>query len=95
MLRVPLFHEDLFFDIPLPSSSASPDDISISSSIKFSERLYGQHLRGDMIPEREVQTAHAKLPKPTSKKKRFWDRRNKAENVPLLDKPPKKYDSLL
>jgi hypothetical protein len=94
MLRVPLFHEDLFFDLPLSSSSANPDDINFPSSIKFNERLYGQHLRGDMIPKREVQTAHAKTPKPQPKKKRFWSRKNKTETVPLLDKPPKKYNSL-
>jgi hypothetical protein len=52
-VRVPQFCEDLFDDIPLPSSSCYPYDPSISTPIEIKKVIYGQTLKGDMIPQRE------------------------------------------
>lgn len=53
-LRVPRFTEELFPDIPLPSSYAEPFDSDTSLHVEIKERVYGQSLYGEMIPKREV-----------------------------------------
>lgn len=54
-LRVPRFTEDLFPDIPLPSSFAVPTKPHEAPPVNIIERVYGQNLYGDMIPRRELQ----------------------------------------
>lgn len=54
-LRVPSFTEQLFPDIPMPSSFAEPYSLDTCPPIEIKERVYGQNLYGDMIPKREVQ----------------------------------------
>lgn len=56
-VRVPQFCEDLFDDIPLPSSSCEPYIPSLATPIEIKEIIYGQTLKGDMIPQREMEVA--------------------------------------
>lgn len=58
-LRVPRFSEDLCPDIPLPSSFSEPFNPETALPIQIKERVFGQNLYGDMIPQREVQVATA------------------------------------
>jgi hypothetical protein len=51
-LRVPRFSEDLVKDTPRPESFAKPYQ---GAPVQFSQRIYGQTLKGDMIPQREIQ----------------------------------------
>ena len=53
LIENPVFNEDLYWDTPLPESSASP--CKDPPSIEIAETRYGQQLTGDMIPEREIQ----------------------------------------
>ena len=95
LLKVPHFNEDLFWDDPLPQSSARPDSPENRESNNIVEKKYGQSLRGDMIPQREIQLAETKKAAMEKKKKRFWKknflrRRKKTQNessetTPLLD----------
>lgn len=52
LLRVPRFKEDRTPSYPLAASYATPKLESDEESIKFSGRYYGQHLSGDMVPQR-------------------------------------------
>ena len=58
-VRVPQFCEDLFDDIPLPSSSCISFDPLKSIPIQIKQTIYGQTLKGDMIPEREIEIARS------------------------------------
>jgi len=96
LLRVPRFCEDLFEDYPLPASYCSPIDPK-KMAVTPKERKYGQLLKGDMIPMREIQSVHAPDVKGSKKKKAFWKKKQKpekpAETTPLLesDHDEKKY----
>jgi lipid-binding SYLF domain-containing protein len=52
--RSPRFSEELFPDVPLPSSFAEPYNPETNPPVQIKERVYGQNLYGDMIPQREV-----------------------------------------
>jgi len=54
-LRVPRFTEQLFPDIPMPSSFSEPYNSETAPPVQIKERVYGQNLYGNMIPTREVQ----------------------------------------
>jgi len=54
-LRVPQFSEDLFKDVPLPESFAKSYDKRHAEPVRITRRVYGQVLKGDMIPTREIQ----------------------------------------
>lgn len=56
LIRVPVLHENFFFDVPLPDSSATPYR-GKEGPIEVAEVKYGQTLEGDMIPKRELQMA--------------------------------------
>lgn len=60
-LRVPRFNEDLFPDIPLPSSFAEPFNPEMNPPAEIKERVYGQNLYGDMIPQRAVQVDSSQM----------------------------------
>lgn len=63
-VRVPQFCEDLFDDIPLPSSSCYPYDTSQHEPIQIKKVIFGQALKGDMIPVRESEMAASSKAKP-------------------------------
>uniref|UniRef100_A0A7S3P546 C2 domain-containing protein n=1 Tax=Amphora coffeiformis TaxID=265554 RepID=A0A7S3P546_9STRA len=54
LLRVPMLHTDIVFDVPTPASSAEPV-FSAASAVPVKHRKFGQFLEGDMIPKREVE----------------------------------------
>lgn len=56
LIRVPVLHEDFYFDVPLPDSSATPYR-GKKEAIEVAEVKHGQTLEGDMIPKRELQMA--------------------------------------
>jgi hypothetical protein len=85
-VRVPRFSEDLYDDIPLPSSTCAPVDADSAAPIRMEEVKFGQNLSGDMIPKREMQVAKHNV---TGKKKQripFWkDKKGTIPDyVPLL-----------
>lgn len=92
LINVPVFNNDLYWDNPLPQSSAMPCPKKLEP-VSIVEKKYGQNLSGDMIPKREIQV-DAKEDGP--RKKPFWKRkilrRKKGQDVtknsetsPLLD----------
>lgn len=87
-LHVPRFCEDLYIDLPLPSSSCSPFDPDFAEPIHVEQIKFGQTLIGDMIPKREIQSivADAKHKNSGNKKsKPFWKKKGfLPESVPLL-----------
>eukprot|EP00934_Nitzschia_sp_Nitz4_P000987 Nitzschia sp. Nitz4//scaffold248_size28759//12858//16752//NITZ4_008109-RA/size28759-snap-gene-0.10-mRNA-1//-1//CDS//3329543992//987//frame0 len=54
LMRVPVLKEERYYDDPLPSSYATRGDPTATKNVNIVERKYGQLLRGDMIPEREI-----------------------------------------
>lgn len=54
-LKVPRLTDQMFPDIPFPSSHSEPYDPEMNPPIEMNERVYGQDLYGEMIPQREVQ----------------------------------------
>lgn len=96
LLRVPRFMEDAVVDYPLPESHAEP--WKETKKIVLTGRKYGQALKGDMIPVREIQDEGR--PK-TAKKGRFWRPGtklgaivgSKTEKDPLLGGSEKMYES--
>lgn len=52
LMRVPIFKEELVWDDPLPASTATPYDESLTETIVIPQRKWGQQLVGDMIPTR-------------------------------------------
>jgi hypothetical protein len=90
-VRVPQFCEDLFDDIPLPSSSCEPYDPLAAPPIQMQQVIYGQTLNGDMIPQREVEVAHSlsavtkeKSSKRTNHFFRWPKKKKVGEHAPLL-----------
>jgi hypothetical protein len=87
IVDVPRFKEDLHWDAPNHVSSACP---SVSENVNIVEKIFGQGLKGDMVPEREVQVAT----KSKSRKKKlkikkllrfpFEKKPDQAEKIPLL-----------
>ena len=72
LVKVPVLHEDLFFDIPSPDSSAMPfKEEYITTPVPVKERKYGQILEGDMIPQRECQMAESNAKTKGAGKKLF------------------------
>jgi hypothetical protein len=65
-VRVPQFCEDLFDDIPLPSSSCYPYDPSQHEPLQMKNVIFGQTLKGDMIPVRESEMAASSKAKPAT-----------------------------
>lgn len=53
-MRVPVFKEERYCHDPLPTSFSEPFDALQFGEINVVERKYGQILKGDMIPEREL-----------------------------------------
>lgn len=91
LLRVPRFCEDLYEDYPLALSSCAPIDPK-TISVPVTERKYGQHLSGDMVPQREIQSLATQQPSSVKKKRfRFWPRKTETtettETTPLLQNP--------
>ena len=88
ILRVPRFCEDLYDDIPLPLSSCSPVDVDSFGPIRVEQVKFGQSLKGDMIPKREIQAASVKTTNSNSglkRKNHFPFLKNTApDQVPLL-----------
>lgn len=86
LLRVPRFCEDLYEDYPLPTSSCAPIDRKAMAPVSINERKFGQRLRGEMIPQREIQASHSKKDGTAQKtKRRFWQRKkHSSETTPLL-----------
>jgi hypothetical protein len=92
-VRVPQFCEDLFDDIPLPSSSCEPYIPSLAATIEIKEVIYGQTLRGDMIPQREMEVASRQVPGTETNESRKarslfgWTKKKRVgEETPLLSK---------
>ena len=93
-VRVPQFCEDLFDDIPLPSSSCEPYDPVKAVPMEMKRVIYGQTLKGDMIPQREVEVAFNESispPKTETKKAAGlfgWTKKKRLgeESTPLLSK---------
>jgi len=56
IIRIPRVSLDLFHDTPLPQSFARVFQKNTSDPITVIERKFGQHLSGDMIPVRDIQT---------------------------------------
>lgn len=52
LIENPVFNEDLYWDTPLPESSATP--CTDPPVFNIAEKRFGQKLTGDMVPEREV-----------------------------------------
>lgn len=71
-LKVPIVCEDLFPDTPLPSSSCSPFDPLACDPIEMAHVKFGQTLKGDMIPQREIQITSTFGKKVDPRKK--WNR---------------------
>lgn len=57
IIRIPRVSLDLFRDMPLPQSFARVFQKNTSAPITVTERKFGQHLSGDMIPLRDIQTS--------------------------------------
>jgi hypothetical protein len=55
LIVIPKINLDLLPDFPLPESFANVHDSKSVPPIKVTERKFGQHLKGDMIPVREIQ----------------------------------------
>lgn len=89
-LLVPHFCEDLYDDIPLPSSSCTPYTSKVP--IRVEQVKFGQTLKGDMIPKREIEVvAAAETSAKADKKKRLRGVQSAALKViPLLDHDHKK-----
>lgn len=92
ILDVPQFREDLFDDIPLPSSYCAP--YQGTSAILPKQRKFGQTLEGAMIPKREVQVEKKHPAEKVEEKRGIRGMMRKAngsskaalEKVPLLGK---------
>ena len=88
-VRVPQFCEDLFDDIPTPSSSCYPYDPSLHQPIQFQKVVFGQALKGDMIPARESEVPKiSKAVEQANSKKSIpvvgQTKKRQGENAPLL-----------
>jgi hypothetical protein len=59
IVRVPAFNTDKYVDSPLPESFAKPVSTKTAPMVNITGRKYGQILKGDMIPMRELQQAAA------------------------------------
>ena len=97
LVRVPQFREDLYDDIPLPSSSCEPFDGS-KHSVPIKQRKFGQQLVGDMIPQREVQCVSKADDTGSSRKRsrrflRGGSKSKNSETAPLLGKDQNGYKS--
>lgn len=57
LIRIPRVSLDLFQDMPLPQSFARVFQKNTSEPITVVERKFGQHVSGDMIPVRDIQTS--------------------------------------
>jgi len=57
IVRVPHFNENYFVDLPLPESYSEQYDPIKHGTPVSAERKYGQRLKGDMIPKRDIQVA--------------------------------------
>ena len=57
IIRIPRVSLDLFQDYPLPESFANVFQKRTAKPIVITERKFGQHLTGDMIPVREIQAS--------------------------------------
>lgn len=79
LLRVPRFSEDMYVDVPLPESSAYPYDASQAEAVVVTDRKFGQQLKGDMIPQREIQ-----VPKTGSDKSIVFNRKM-IDNINMVD----------
>ena len=94
IVRIPMFNEDLFSDLPLPESYSEAYKPLEHGVVHISERKYGQRLVGDMIPQRQIQEAAlaAKTTKHQSIKKlwkksvprRHRKKSSRDEKTPLL-----------
>lgn len=96
LVRVPQFREDLYDDVPLPSSSCEPYFLS-KKPVPIKQRKFGQQLVGDMIPQREVQCV-TKVAETKPLSKRFLKGAGKSlgkssEKIPLLGKSRDGYKS--
>ena len=107
-VRVPQFCEDLFDDVPLPSSSCYPYDTLQHEAIQIKKVIFGQTLKGDMIPVRESEMAPFSKARPseaiekleTKKPISFLGQKKRVgESAPLLvneneAKTPTTYESI-
>lgn len=75
LISVPRFCEDLYQDIPLPDSFATPYDPARDGVPIIEKKLYGQNLYGDMIPKRDIQAADSNKAKGNSQAKRKFLKR--------------------
>jgi hypothetical protein len=87
-VRVPQFCEDLFDDIPLPSSSCFPYDPSEHKAIQIQKVIYGQTLKGDMIPARESEMASSMKAKPVLSQ--AVDKKDTKKSIPFLGQTKKR-----
>ena len=75
LVRVPRFREELFTDYALPISSSEMYDAENAPNVRVAERFFGQSLRGDMVPKREITLFEESKQRSTaSKKKGKWGR---------------------
>jgi hypothetical protein len=95
LMRVPLFREAMYQDVPLPESFTVPYVASDAEPVVVNDRKYGQNLFGDMIPQRDIQAAEAAKAEtcalrslPPTSILRFWKRKGHepSERVPLLSR---------
>ena len=61
--KIPAFQTNQYADTPLPESFAEPYNPDVAPVINFTEHKYGQTLRGDMIPTRDIHACVPKEPK--------------------------------
>jgi hypothetical protein len=63
IVRVPAFNTNRYVDSPLPESFAKPVSSKTAPVVNITGRKYGQILKGDMIPVRELQQEAAESTK--------------------------------
>lgn len=61
IFKIPRVSLDLLSDIPLPESCAKVFQTRTAEPVVVTERKFGQHLTGDMIPVREIQISHSEI----------------------------------
>ena len=84
-MRVPIFKEERFSSIPLAGGSAVPYDPKNAPNVNIVKRINGQHLTGEMIPQRETSakafnSSFSKLPSVVSTTSMTHE-----EMIPLLE----------
>jgi hypothetical protein len=84
LVSVPRFKTALYWDNPLPESSAVPYDRSAGQCVNIAEKKFGQTLSGDMVMKRDIQvTAESKKALPTKEKRLGRKKtRNEPEKTP-------------